>query len=136
MASIHYEMMVDVSVERAWKSLGDVGSPHRLFAGVLTDARMEGDIRTVTFANAMVVREQIVDVSESDRRVAYTVIDGSFKHHSASMQLFAAGERRCRFVWITDLLPNERAAMVKSLVEQGCAAMKRVLEDWTHLDRT
>jgi len=128
MASIHYETVFDVSVDKAWTSLGDVGSPHRLFAGVLTDARMEGDIRTVTFANGMVVREQIVDVNESDRRVAYAVIDGVFKHHSASMQLFAAGEGRCRFVWISDFLPNKQAEMVKPLVEQGCAAMRRALE--------
>ncbi len=128
MATIHYETIIEVPVARAWGALRDVGSAHQLFAGVLIDGHLQGDIRTVTFASGMVVREQIVDVNEDDRRVAYAVIDGLFKHHGASMQLFAAGERRCRFVWITDLLPNEQVDMVRPLVEQGCAAMKRVLE--------
>jgi hypothetical protein len=128
MATIHYEIVLDVPVDKAWRSLRDVGSPHHLFTGVLTDARIEGDIRTVTFAGGMEVREQIVDVSESNRRVAYTVIDGVFNHHSASMQVFAVGDRQCRFVWISDFLPNEQVDMVRPLVEQGCAALKRVLE--------
>lgn len=132
MATIHYETIIEVPVASAWRALRDVGSAHHLFTGVLIDGHLQGDIRTVTFANGMVVREQIVDVNEEDRRVAYTVIDGLFKHHSACMQLFAAGERRCRFVWITDLLPNEQVDMVRPLVEQGCAAMKRTLEADKH----
>ncbi|HEY6259126.1 MAG TPA: SRPBCC family protein [Xanthobacteraceae bacterium] len=128
MACIHYEILLDVSADKAWAALRDVGSAHRLFAGVLTDGRLDGDIRTVTFANGLVARERIIDVDESHRRVAYAVIDNMFEHHSASMQILPAGEGRCRFVWITDLLPDERAAMVRPLVEQGCTAMKRVLE--------
>lgn len=128
MASIHHEILIDVPAPKAWAALRDVGVAHRLFPGVLTDGRLDGDIRTVTFANGTVVREKIVDVNEDDRRVAYAVIDQVFEHHSASMQIFIAGERRCRFVWISDLLPNERVATVRPLVEQGCEAIKRVLE--------
>ncbi len=128
MASIRQEIGLEVPAEKAWAALRAVGSVHRLFAGVLIDSRIDGDIRTVTFANGMVVREQIVDVSDTDRRVAYAVLDNVFEHHSASMQVFAAGQDSCRFVWISDFLPNDKASMVKPLVEQGCAAMKRVLE--------
>jgi len=67
-------------------------------------------------------------LDNDSRRVAYTVLDGRFEHHNASMQIFAAGEGRCRFVWITDLLPNERVEAVKPLVEQGSEALKRALE--------
>jgi hypothetical protein len=134
MASIHYEILVDVSATKAWAALRDVGSAHRLFAGVLTDGRLDGDIRTVTFANGMVVRERIVDVDDDGRRMAYTVIDKVFEHHSSSMQIFVAGEGRCRFAWISDILPNERVAMVRPLVEQGCGAMKRVLETTKSLE--
>lgn len=128
MASIHYEALVDVPAEKAWAALRDVGAAHHLFAGVLTDAQLEGAVRTVTFANGKVVREKIVDVDDEARRVAYAVIDGVFEHHSASMQIFSAGEARCRFVWITDILPDDQTAMVRPLVEQGGQALKRVLE--------
>ena len=128
MASIHHEIFLDVPVEKAWAALREVGSAHRLFAGVLTDGHLDGDVRTVSFANGLVVREQILDIDEADRRLAYAVIDNVFDHHSASMQIFAAGNGRSRFVWITDFLPAPKAAMVRPLVEQGSAAMKRVLE--------
>jgi len=128
MASIHNEILVDVPAATAWAALRDVGTAHRLFAGVLTDGQLDGDVRTVTFANGLVLREKIITVDDDSRRVAYAVLDGRFEHHNASMQIFAAGEGRCRFVWITDLLPNERVATVKPLVEQGSEALKRVLE--------
>jgi hypothetical protein len=128
MASLRHEIDLDVPADKAWAALRAVDSAHRLFAGVLIDGRLDGDIRTVTFANGMVVRERIVDVSDADRRLAYAVLDNVFEHHSASMQVFATGQNTCRFVWISDFLPDEKVSMVKPLVEQGCAAMKRALE--------
>lgn len=128
MASIHSEKLVRVPADRAWAALRDVANPHRLFAGVLTDARLDGDTRTVTFANGMVAQERIVDVDEGRRRVAYTVAGDMFEHHSASMQILPEGPDACRFVWDTDLLPNDRVKMVAPLVEQGSQALARTLE--------
>jgi hypothetical protein len=128
MASIHRDEIIQVPADKAWAALRDVGNPHFVFAGVLVDGRIEGDIRTVTFANGMVVRERIVDVDDASRRVAYTVIDGMFEHHSASMQIVAEGEGRCRFVWISDFLPDEHRELVAPLVEAGAQALVRNLE--------
>ena len=130
MASIHSEKLVQVPAEQAWAALRDTANPHRLFAGVLTDARIDGDLRTVTFANGMVAKERIVDIDDQNRRMAYAV-QGMFDHHSASMQIYPEGATRCRFVWIADLLPNDKAAMVAELMEQGSDALVRNLE--THL---
>lgn len=127
MASIRREETIQVSAEQAWAKLRNVGSPHLLFAPVLIDGRIDGDIRTVTFANGMVVRERIVDLDEERRRVAYTVIDGMFEHHSASMQIIPDGDG-CRFVWISDFLPNESMQLVAPLVEAGSRALVRNLE--------
>jgi hypothetical protein len=95
---------------------------------VLTDCRLDGDVRTVTFANAAVVRERIVDVDPAAMRVAYAVIGGGFEHHGASMQIVPEGDRRCRFVWVSDFVPDAKRAVVEPLVDAGCAALKRVLE--------
>lgn len=128
MASIRREEIVRVPAEQAWAALRDMGAPHRLFAGVLVDCHIDGDVRTVTFANGMVVRERIIDVDEDAKRVVYAVIGDLFEHHSASMQIVPDEEGRCRFVWISDFLPNDRVEMVAPLVEQGSRALVRNLE--------
>ncbi len=48
---------------------------------------------------------------------------------NASVQVFAEGGGRSRVVWIADLLPHDLAGFVGGMMEQGCAAMKRTLED-------
>jgi hypothetical protein len=51
-----------------------------------------------------------------------------FSHHHASMQVIDDGAGKSRFVWISDFLPKEAAAMIGPLVDQGSAAMKSVVE--------
>src|SRR5207253_2586062 len=75
MASIHQQTAVEISAEEAWAAVRLVGEAHKLFAPVLLDGRLEGEIRTVRFANGKVVRERIIDVNDERRRVAYSVVD-------------------------------------------------------------
>ncbi|HEY5809761.1 MAG TPA: SRPBCC family protein [Povalibacter sp.] len=129
MASIRREISIDVAAETLWDALRDVGALHtRLVVGFVTDCRLEGDARIVTFANGMVVREVIVDVSASERRVVWSATGDRLKHHNASAQVFEDGAARCRLVWIADLLPNELAPGMAAMIEQGLAAMKKTLE--------
>ena len=87
MASIWWEEPVAAPADLAWAALRRVGMAHQLFSPVLVDSTIEGDIRTVTFANGQVVRERIIDVDEQRRRIAYSVLGDMFDHHSASMQI-------------------------------------------------
>jgi carbon monoxide dehydrogenase subunit G len=129
MASISREIVIEALPEKVWDAIRDVGAVHkRLAAGFVTDTRLEEEVRIVTFANGMVVRELIVDIDDKARRVAYSAVGGQFKHHNASMQVFAEGADRTRLVWITDLLPNELAGPIGVLVDQGAEAMKKTLE--------
>jgi hypothetical protein len=107
--------------------LREFGNAAKLFAGVLTDCSLSGDIRSVTFANGLVIRERLIAIDEDERRIVYTVLNGSFTQHSASMQIIAAGSR-CRLVWISDFLPDEASAGVLPLIEAGCRAVKHNLE--------
>ena len=127
MATIERQVDVACSPELAWAQLRDFGSAARLFAGVLTDCRLAGDVRTVVFQNGLVARERLVRADDARRRLAYTVLDGPFTHHNASMQLVPAPDG-LRFQWISDFLPDEAAAKVEPLVDAGCAAIKRSLE--------
>jgi hypothetical protein len=129
MASIHREIELEASPEHVWEAIRDVGAVHtRLARGFVTDTRLDGDSRIVTFANGAVVRERIVDIDDERRRLAYAVAEWRTTHHNASFQVFPAGGHRCRLVWITDLLPNDLAPQVEEMVQLGCESMKRTLE--------
>jgi hypothetical protein len=130
MASIRKEIVINASAEKVWEVVRDVGAVHTRFVpGLVTDVRLEAGARVVTFANGMVVRELIVDLDDGLKRLAYAAQGGSFKHHNASMQVFSEGERRCRLVWITDLLPDEIVGTVRPIIEEGTMIMKRTLEN-------
>jgi carbon monoxide dehydrogenase subunit G len=129
MASLYRETSIAAPADAVWSALRDVGNAHRVFAGVLTDARMDGDgARIVTFANGLSVRELIVTIDDAHRRCAYTVVGSGASHHHASFQVFDDGAAGCRVVWITDVLPHEAAAKVAPLMDAGSAAMQRTLE--------
>ena len=129
MASIRKEIALAVRAEAVWDALRDVGAVHRrLAAGFVTDTRLDGDARIVTFANGLVARELIVDVDDRARRVAYAVVGGRLSHHHATMQVVADGDGRCRLLWVADLMPHDMAGAIGGMMEQGAAAMKRTLE--------
>lgn len=127
MASLYRDIPLETDAARAWATLRDSRNVARVFAGVLTDAHVEGDLRTVTFANGSVVQERIVAVDDAHMRIAYTVCGPNFDQHAASMQIVADSGGRCRLVWISDFLPDERSAMVEPLMDAGCAAAARNL---------
>jgi hypothetical protein len=128
MASIRKELVVSTPPDAVWQAFRDVGAVHtRLAAGFVTDCRMDGPDRVVTFANGLVTRELIVDVGDEARRLAYSARSERLKHHSASFQVFAEGAG-CRIVWIADVLPNEAAGPVGAMMEQGVAAMRKTPE--------
>ena len=129
MASIHKEILIKARASDVWAAIRDVGAVHqRLAPGFVIDTRLEGDARMVTFADGVVVRERFVDLDDQARRFVYTAVGGRTTHHNASMQVFAEGSNSSRLVWITDLLPNEVAATINELVEQGARTMKQTLE--------
>lgn len=129
MASIQKSIEIKRGAEQAWAALRVVGNAHQLFAPVLADAELDGDVRTARFANGMVVHERILDIDEKTRRVAYTVVDGpGMSYHHASMQIVDAGEDRCKFVWITDFLPAEAGPVLAPLIDYGTTSLKANLE--------
>ena len=130
MASITREVSIHARPEHVWSAVRDVGEIHvRLVPGVVSDCRLDGDARIVTFANGLVVRELIVDIDDDQRRLVWAAVGGQFKHHNASLQVLAEGADQSRLVWIADLLPDELTPTVTALTEQGIAVMKQTLEE-------
>jgi uncharacterized protein YndB with AHSA1/START domain len=128
MSTIRKEVEIHASPERVWEALSDVGALHtRLAAGFVTDTRMEGDARVVTFANGMVVREEIVAVDNAARRVAWAIVGQQFHHYNGAAQLFDHADGT-RLVWTTDLLPDELTQNVDEMMTAGIAAIKKTIE--------
>ena len=52
MASIHKDISLDAHPDDVWSAVRDFGALHtRLVPGFVTDTRLDGDARIVTFAN-------------------------------------------------------------------------------------
>jgi carbon monoxide dehydrogenase subunit G len=129
MASIYKEFLVNASPQFVWEAVKDVGAVHvRLAQGFVTDTKLEGDTRTVTFANGFVVQEQIVSTNDEMRRLVYRAVGGKASHHNAFFQVFPTPDGRSKVLWVTDLLPDEARAPIEQMVELGSAAIQKTLE--------
>ena len=128
MAAIHKEIEIERSAEFVWDAVRDVGAIHkRLVPGFVVDCKLEGNARVVTFANGMVARELIVSVDDETRRHSWSVRSENLIHHNASVQVFPAGQDKCRVVWIADLLPNEAAPAIGTMIQQALETMRQTL---------
>jgi hypothetical protein len=128
MASIHKEIPIDAHPNDVWDAVRDFGAVHtRLAPGFVTDARLDGDARIVTFANGNVAREVLVDCDDARRRLVYGIANERVSHYSASVQIVADGEARSRMTWIVDVLPNEIAPYIDGQMELGALAVQKAL---------
>lgn len=127
MATIRKEFLIDASPETVWAAMRDVGALHtKLVPGFVTDCKLEGDARIVTFGNGITAREVIVDVDDAARRIAWSATGSRLSHHNASSQVFAEGGKT-KVVWIADLLPNEMKPAIAGMIDAGASAMQKAL---------
>ena len=128
MASIVKDFHVNAPVDEVWDALRDFYAVHeRLAPGFLTAMQREDGARVLTFANGSVAREVLVSVDDDRRRIVYTIPGERLAYHGASAQVFADG-KGCRFVWITDLLPDAMAPYISAQMDEGVKAMTAKLE--------
>ena len=128
MASIHKDIPLDAHPDDVWSAESDFGAVNtRLAPCFVTDSRLDGDTRIVTFANGMVARERLVDCDEARRRLVYAIANERVSHYSASVQVTADGDTRSRLIWIVDVLPNEIAPYIDAQMDQGSMAVRKAL---------
>jgi polyketide cyclase/dehydrase/lipid transport protein len=128
MASLRKEIHIDAPPTLVWGALRDVGSLHtKLVPGFVTDTRMDGNARVVTFGNGAVAREEIVSVDEQRRRVCWAILDPPFEHYSAAAWVEPEGSG-CRFTWRVDLLPDEMAGRVEGMMNAGIEVIRKTME--------
>ena len=131
MASVRKEIVVNAPATRVWAALADFQAVHkRLAPGFVTDSKPDGDeARVVTFANGTSAREILVDSDAKRMRLVYAIVGSErLTAHSASAQVVAEGDNKCRFVWIADFLPNAIAPYIDGQMQKGAEIMKQALE--------
>lgn len=128
MAWITRQVTIDVSPEDAWDAVRDYGALHeRLARGFVTDCRMDGADRIVTFANGAVVREVPIACDDDARRLSWSIVDGPYTHHNGVAQVAEARGGGTLFTWTTDLLPDAAAEGTAAMMDQGIEAVRRTL---------
>ena len=129
MASIQRTVELSVSAEQVWDRLRDFYALHeRLVPGFVTELRAEPGARVITFFNGLVAHELLVGSDDQTRRMSYAVVGGKATHHAASAQVFPEGPERCRFVWISDVLPDTLAEPIAKMMDHGILVIKTTLE--------
>jgi hypothetical protein len=129
MASIQKDIPIDATPDDVWDAVRDFGALHtRLVPDFVTDTKLDGDARIVTFASGNVARELLVDCDDQRRRLAYAIAANErVKHYAGSVQVLADGATRSRAIWIVDVLPNEIAPYISAQMDQGVLAMQKQL---------
>jgi hypothetical protein len=126
MASIHKDIPLPAPAAEVWDAVRDFGALHRrLVPGFVLDTKLDGEARIVSFANGTVARELLVDCDDTRQRLVYAVISERVKQHSASVQVIADGEARCRLLWIVDVLAHDIAPYIDAQMDLAAAAMRR-----------
>jgi hypothetical protein len=130
MASVREEFTINAPADGVWAALADFGMVHRRLApGFVTDCHLdEGGARVITFSNGAKAREVLVASDAALRRLVYASIGDRLAHHNASAQVLPEADGRCRFIWITDFLPNEFAGYISTQMAQAAAIMRDALE--------
>ena len=132
MASIRREVLIDAPPAEVWDAVRDFGRlDERVMRGFVSECRLHDErTRTITFANGIRLREELLGLDEEARRFAYRIVDGPLplEHHSGSVQVFDAGDEGALVVWISDVLPDDYAGAFADVMDQGLAVMKRTLE--------
>src|SRR5262249_55201232 len=110
--------------EDGWAARRDIGALHtRVVPGFVINTRLDPGARLVTFGNGMEVRELIVTIDETERRVVWSSVGGSLTHHNGSAQVGLNREGVTTVVWIADFLPDEAASTIGAMMKQGMAGM-------------
>ncbi len=129
MASLRREIVVKASADQAWEAIADIGALHtQLVPGFVVATTLEPGARVVTFANGATVREPIVSIDPTARRLVWTSEGGRATHYNAAVQAFPEPAGGARIVWIVDVLPDALAPDLATAMQTGMTAMQRALD--------
>jgi carbon monoxide dehydrogenase subunit G len=128
MATLRRQIALNAPAATVWSAVRDFGAVHtRVAPGFLTKLERDRGDRIVTFFNGLVARERLVTLDDEECRLVYAVVEGRASHYNAAVQVFPEGDGS-RLVWTIDLLPNDLAPAIGSMMDHAAGFMKKALE--------
>jgi hypothetical protein len=128
MATVRKDILTKAPAAEVWDAIRDFGALHtRLVPGFVTDTQLEPGARIVTFGNGTVLREPIVTLDESAKRLVWSSEGGRATHYNSSVQVFTDAHGT-RVIWISDFLPDTLAKEMDTAMEAGAGVMKKTLD--------
>lgn len=132
MATVRKSVMIERPASDVWDAISDAGQLHtRVVPGMVTNTTLkdEGEVRIVTFANGVVLKEFMISNNADVMRLVWSAQSDQWAHHNASLQIFAGDEATCEAVWTADVLPHAAGAMMEQFLTAGLSAMKAHMEN-------
>lgn len=129
MASVTKLFTTLATADQVWEVIRDVGALHsRLVPGFVVATRMEGSTRVVTFGNGAVVREPILCIDDTRRRVAWTAEGGLTTHYNSAVQVLVGPGGATQVIWTSDFLPDSAETAIDAAMKAGSQVMKKTLD--------
>jgi len=129
MATVSLETHVNADPSHVWGQVRDIRWPEALTDIIASVKPTSKTTRDCTMGDGAKLKETIVAVDDSARRVAYTITESPFgtTHHNASLQALKDGEGT-RLLWTIDVLPDEVAGALEPALSGEIITMAARLE--------
>lgn len=135
MATIRSHARVQRTADDVWKVVGDPARIIEWFPGV-TAVTVEDDLRTLTLASGLPIREQIVTLDPRMRRFQYRILGPlPVTYHLGTMDVIDDGEPGCLLVYSTEIVPEPMAFVLDGVISEGIANLARMLDEHTEGQR-
>ncbi|MGW5499031.1 SRPBCC family protein [Streptomyces olivaceoviridis] len=107
MTYVHFSKVINASAEAVWDVVGDFGSLPQWFpfveSSTLTGgAQTIGTVRANTVTGGNVIEERLIELSERDKRVVYSVVGGDVPttDYTAELTVYPVSDSdRCFVHW-------------------------------------
>lgn len=144
MAHVYYSKVIDLPPDAVWPTIRDFAALPVWFPFVETcvlsadlAADQVGVVRTNTVNGGKVIQEQLLELSDRDRRIVYSVISGDVPviDYTATLTVYPVTEDNRSFVaWSADFDVDGDVAPVAEWVRSGIfetclKELERVLKD-------
>jgi uncharacterized protein YndB with AHSA1/START domain len=128
MARIEKTIAIDRSPDDVWAVVGDIGAISTWLPAIGRSSFDDG-VRECTMEGGGMLREQISNRDDANRRYEYEITESPMpiEHHHAWLSVDEAGNGS-RVTWITEIAPDDMAAAMDPVFEEGMQSLKAHLE--------
>ena len=127
MGTVRRHAFVDCNADKVWSF---VGAPERLHEWFpITECRVEGNKRWITFAAGIVFEEDIITLDQDLRRFQYKIVNNSLiKFHLGTVDVIPDGDNRCLVMYSTDMDPEVLALPIAGAASLGLEKVKQMFD--------